>query len=106
MSDVKRDFKVGDYVRVWDGYSWSYHYVSPHDLDIRAIPTGMHNETAWIDSWELVPIENTELKPGMTLAFHPNIAMEPGPVRFGGGYTYLITDTGADKLSRVDFTSP
>lgn len=59
-----------------------------------------------IDSWELVPIENTVLKPGMTLAFHPSVNVEPSSFSFSGGYTYLITDKGADKLSTVDFTSP
>jgi Xaa-Pro aminopeptidase len=58
-----------------------------------------------IDSWEVVPGEDTELKPGMTLAFHPGIVLEPGSARFDGGYTYLITDTGAEKLNRVDFLS-
>ena len=59
-----------------------------------------------IDSWEVVPIEDTELKPGMTLAFHPSVTPEPGGVKFGGGYTYLITDRGAEKLSKADLIGP
>jgi Xaa-Pro aminopeptidase len=59
-----------------------------------------------IDSWEVVPDEDTELKSGMTLAFHPAAVVEPGPARFSGGYTYLITDSGAEKLNKVDFLKP
>ncbi|HVN94831.1 MAG TPA: M24 family metallopeptidase [Syntrophorhabdaceae bacterium] len=45
--------------------------------------------------------DNTELMPGMTVAFHPCIATQPGQDGIGMGYTYLITDEGAEKLSQV-----
>lgn len=56
-----------------------------------------------IDSWEFLPTDASELKPGMTLVLHPNVILEPGPARFGGGYTYLVTDRGVEKLNKVDF---
>lgn len=58
-----------------------------------------------IDSWEIVPGENTELKSGMTLTFHPQVFLGHGSVSFLGGYTYLITDTGVEKLNAVNFVS-
>jgi Xaa-Pro aminopeptidase len=91
VSDVHR--AVGETIRKRGG-SQIAHRIG-HSLGLDAI-----------DSWEVVPDEETELKSGMTLAFHPAVVLEPGPTRFTGGYTYLITDTGAEKLNKVDFLKP
>ena len=56
-----------------------------------------------IDYWEILPTNNTELKPGMTLVLHPSVILKAGGKPFGGGYTYLIKDTGAEKLNKVNF---
>jgi Xaa-Pro aminopeptidase len=66
-----------------------------------------------IDSWEIIASETTELKPGMTAVFHPAVVderrgigfLEPDGIYFLGGYTYLITNEGAEKLNKVDFVS-
>lgn len=58
-----------------------------------------------IDSWQIVASDTTELKPGMTLAFHPGVNPKPGGIPFAAGYTYLITETGAEKLNKVNLIS-
>jgi Xaa-Pro aminopeptidase len=55
-----------------------------------------------IDFWSITESNNTVLEPGMTLAVHPSIMTEIGGDACGMGYTYLITDTGAERLSKVD----
>jgi len=42
------------------------------------------------------------LKPGMMLAIHPSVMLEMGGDACGMGYTYLITEAGAETLSRID----
>jgi Xaa-Pro aminopeptidase len=70
--------------------------------DTRAVGRIGHNiGLDVIDSWEVISTNTTELKSGMTLAFHPSAALDG--VRFSGGYTYLITATGAEKLNKVSF---
>jgi Xaa-Pro aminopeptidase len=56
-----------------------------------------------IDFWSITDTNPTVLKSGMTLVLHPDI-FEPefegvGPC---AGYTYVITDKGAENLSKVD----
>lgn len=55
-----------------------------------------------LEFWSITESNTTILKPGMTLAIHPSIMTEIGGDACGMGYTYLITDTAAEKLSKVD----
>jgi Xaa-Pro aminopeptidase len=55
-----------------------------------------------LDFWSIVESTPYSLKPGMMLAIHPSVMLEKGGDACGMGYTYLITDTGAEKLSKVD----
>ena len=55
-----------------------------------------------LDFWSIVESNPYSLKPGMMLAIHPSVMLEKGGDACGMGYTYLITDTGAEKLSKVD----
>jgi Xaa-Pro aminopeptidase len=55
-----------------------------------------------IDFWSITESNSTILKPGMALAIHPSVLLEVGGDGIGMGYTYLITDTGAEKLNTVD----
>jgi Xaa-Pro aminopeptidase len=57
-----------------------------------------------IDFWSVTDSNSTILKPGMTLAVHPNVLQEPEieGTGLGMGYTYLITETGCERLSRVE----
>lgn len=55
-----------------------------------------------LDFWSITESNNIALRPGMTLAVHPSIMTEPGGDACGMGYTYLITDTGAERFSKVD----
>jgi Xaa-Pro aminopeptidase len=45
---------------------------------------------------------NTILKSGMILAIHASVMSEIGGDGCGMGYTYLITDNGAERLSKID----
>jgi len=55
-----------------------------------------------IDFISISETETTELEAGMTLAFHPCVAIEAGGDGIGMGYTYLITEKGAEKLSQLN----
>ena len=55
-----------------------------------------------LDFWSIVESNPYILKPGMIIAIHPSVMLEKGGDACGMGYTYLITDTGAEKLSKVD----
>jgi Xaa-Pro aminopeptidase len=55
-----------------------------------------------LDFWSITESNSTVLKPGMTLAVHPSIMTEMGGEGCGMGYTYLITDTGAERFSKVE----
>ena len=55
-----------------------------------------------LDFWSITESNHTILKPGMTLAVHPSIMTEIGGDACGMGYTYLITDEGAERFSKVD----
>jgi Xaa-Pro aminopeptidase len=59
-----------------------------------------------IDFWSITDSNETVLEPGMTIAFHPNVLIEPyiEGLGFTGGYTYLITSKGNERFSKVDFT--
>ena len=57
-----------------------------------------------IDFWSVTDSNTTILEPGMTLAIHPNVLLVPELEGngVGMGYTYLITDTGSERLSKVE----
>lgn len=55
-----------------------------------------------LDFWSITESNDTVLKAGMTLAVHPSVMQEFGGDACGMGYTYLITDEGAERLSRLD----
>jgi Xaa-Pro aminopeptidase len=57
-----------------------------------------------IDFWSVTEDNNTLLKPGMTLAVHPPVLREIGGDGIGMGYTYLITETGFERFSKVELT--
>ncbi len=56
------------------------------------------------DGWGLADNVEFELRPGMTFAMHPAAITEVGGESFSCGYTFLITEDGAERLSRHDFT--
>jgi Xaa-Pro dipeptidase len=55
-----------------------------------------------LDFWSITEDNHKELKPGMVLAIHPSVMKEVGGDACGMGYTYIITDDGAEKLSKID----
>ncbi len=55
-----------------------------------------------LDFWSITESSDVVLKPGMTLAIHPSVLAEIGGDGCGMGYTYLITEDGAEKLSKID----
>lgn len=56
------------------------------------------------DGWVLGDGTDIELQPGMTLAMHPAALNEIGGEGFTCGATYLITEDGAERLSRHEFS--
>ena len=55
-----------------------------------------------LDFWSITESSTTILKPGMTLAIHPSVMVEINGDACGMGYTYLITDSGAERFSKID----
>jgi Xaa-Pro aminopeptidase len=55
-----------------------------------------------LDFWSITESNTTILKSGMVLAVHPSVMQEFGGDGCGMGYTYLITDNGAERLSKLD----
>ncbi|MFC1921347.1 M24 family metallopeptidase [Chloroflexota bacterium] len=55
-----------------------------------------------LDFWSITAENHALLKPGMVLAIHPCVLLEDGGDACGMGYTYIITDDGFDKLSKID----
>ena len=72
-----------------------YGYISPlrpgHAIGLDAL-----------DFWSITASSTITLKQGMTLAVHPSIMTRIGGDACGMGYTYLITDTGAERFSKVN----
>jgi Xaa-Pro dipeptidase len=58
-----------------------------------------------IDFWSITESNETVLKPGMTIAVHPSVLKEPGGDGIGMGYTFLITETGAERFSKVNLAA-
>jgi Xaa-Pro aminopeptidase len=55
-----------------------------------------------LDYWSITDTSNTLIKAGMALAIHPCVMIKPGGDGVGMGYTYLITETGFERFSKVD----
>jgi Xaa-Pro aminopeptidase len=55
-----------------------------------------------LEFWSITESSTTIIKTGMTLAIHPSVMQEIGGDACGLGYTYLITDAGPEKLSKID----
>ena len=55
-----------------------------------------------LDYWSITDTNDTVLKPGMALAIHPCVMVKPGGDGVGMGYTYLITETGFERFSKID----
>jgi Xaa-Pro aminopeptidase len=55
-----------------------------------------------LDFWSITESNTAVLKPGMVIAIHPSCMIKIGGDGVGMGYTYLITDTEAEKLSKID----
>jgi Xaa-Pro aminopeptidase/Xaa-Pro dipeptidase len=55
-----------------------------------------------LDYWSITDTNDTVLKPGMALAIHPCVMVKPGGDGVGMGYTYLITETGYERFSKID----
>ncbi|MGD0795291.1 MAG: Xaa-Pro peptidase family protein [Dehalococcoidales bacterium] len=55
-----------------------------------------------LDYWSITDTNETALKPGMALAIHPCVMVKPGGDGVGMGYTYLITENGFERFSKID----
>ena len=58
-----------------------------------------------LDFWSITADNETVLRPGMVIAVHPSVMSEFGGDGCGMGYTYLITASGAERLSTIDLAS-
>lgn len=59
-----------------------------------------------LDFWSITESNDIILEVGMVLAVHPSIMTEPGGDACGMGYTYLITNEGAERFSQVELGLP
>jgi Xaa-Pro dipeptidase len=55
-----------------------------------------------LDFWSITESNAMILQAGMTLAIHPSIMTKIGGDACGMGYTYLITDKGAERFSKIE----
>jgi Xaa-Pro aminopeptidase len=55
-----------------------------------------------LDYWSITDTNDTVLKKDMVLAVHPCVMVKPGGDGCGMGYTYLITETGCERFSKID----
>jgi Xaa-Pro aminopeptidase len=55
-----------------------------------------------LDFWSVTESNPLVLEAGMTIAVHACVLKEMGGDGCGMGYTYLITETGAERLSKID----
>jgi Xaa-Pro aminopeptidase len=58
-----------------------------------------------LDFWSITADSEKILKPGMVIAVHPSVMLELGSDGCGMGYTYLVTDTGAERLSKINLAN-
>jgi Xaa-Pro dipeptidase len=58
-----------------------------------------------LDYWSITENNETRLEANMMLAVHPSVMVKPGGDGVGMGYTYLITGTGPEQLSKVDLAA-
>ena len=92
---LKPGTKVSDLYRALVDTVKEHGYISPlrpgHSIGLDAL-----------DFWSITESDGRALQPGMTLAVHPSIMTEMGGDACGMGYTYLITETGAERFSKVE----
>jgi Xaa-Pro aminopeptidase len=55
-----------------------------------------------LDFWSITAENDIVLQPGMTIAMHPSIMTEMGGDACGMGYTFLITEKGYERFSKVE----
>ena len=55
-----------------------------------------------LDFWSITESNAMILQAGMVLAMHPSIMTKIGGDACGMGYTYLITDKGAERFSKIE----
>ena len=70
-------------------------FISPHEVG-HDLGLNAHGSVTIDES------NDTILKSGMVLAIHASVMLEIGGDGCGMGYTYLITETGCEKLSKID----
>lgn len=58
-----------------------------------------------LDFWSIDAENETILAPNMVIAMHPCCVEELGGDGVGMGYTYLITETGFERLSKIDLAA-
>jgi Xaa-Pro aminopeptidase len=72
-----------------------YGFISP-------LPAGHAIGLDAVDFWQVNERNEILLEPGMTIAFHPCILTEMGGDGLGMGYTFLVTETEPEILSKLD----
>jgi Xaa-Pro aminopeptidase len=55
-----------------------------------------------LDFWSITGDSDKVLRAGMVVAVHPSVMLEFGGDACGMGYTYLISDSGSERLSKID----
>jgi Xaa-Pro aminopeptidase len=58
-----------------------------------------------LDFWTITADNHRELLPGMIIAVHPGVLAKFGKEGCSMGYTYLITETGAERWSEGDLAA-
>ena len=55
-----------------------------------------------LDFWSITDSDDRKLETGMVIAVHPCSMSKLGGDGVGMGYTYLITDSGVERFSKID----
>lgn len=58
-----------------------------------------------LDFWSITADNHRLLQPGMVVAVHASVIGEFGGAGCGMGYTYLITENSAERLSKIDLAA-
>jgi Xaa-Pro aminopeptidase len=58
-----------------------------------------------LDFWSITENSERVLEPNMVIAIHPCVMVSVGGDGVGMGYTYLITNTGAERFSKIDLAA-